>query len=618
MRKMNPIAHSYFSYLKDALRIYRILPKRFQFSVWRIFALQLVTALFESSTIIVMSFFMTSLSSPDATRSSWAVEKIMTFLPGYWVERLQGEKTFVSAMCLVLVLFIGTKNLLAGFTVSRTTVFSENLALFTSHETYRRYFNMSYLWHISPESADVLMRLNCRTSLASMASAIMMFFSYAMCSMLMFGMLFYYEPVVAFILFTIFIAVSASTYAGIRKKIDLAGQRLQEITGREVWSVNMAVRGIREIIIYRKQDAFLKNITDAIRQEVPYKAFLSFSGMVPSWLLEFAGFVTIFGVMVTLAYLGRPMHEIIGSVSLFFLAAWRTLPAVSRCMGLTIQIRGARPMALQCLELLEGFSGTKTVDRAEPAPDFHFAHNLELRNASFSYPGSGECLHSLSLTIQKGESIGVVGPSGAGKSTLAMLLAGLLEPASGDVLIDGIPLTPERREAYRLRVGYVPQNPLLLPGSIADNVALSRWGEGYDMDTVRRVCDMAAMDFLSDTSHALSFPIGDGGEGLSGGQAQRVSIARALFHDPEVVIFDEATSSLDMTNENAISDTIRNLRGKVTSIIIAHRLTSVEKCDRVVWIANGQVVDVGAPDEIIPAYVNSLEEKAAAHGSPSG
>ncbi len=599
--------HYHLSYLKDAMRIYRLLPGYLQLSVWRIFAFQIITAIFESSTIIVMSFFMTSLSSPDATRNSWVVERIISFLPGYWAERLQGEKTFVTAMCLVLVLFIGAKNLLTGFTVSQTTVFSERLGLFISHQTYRRYFNMSYFWHISPESADVLMRLNYRASLAGMVSAIMMFFSYAVCSMLMFGMLFSYEPAVALILFVIFTAVSVSTYAGMRKKVDMAGQRLQEITGREVWSANMAVRGIREIIIYRKQDAFLKNITDAIRQEVPYKAFLSFSGMVPSWLLEFAGFTAIFVVMVTLAYLGRPMHEIIGSVSLFFLAAWRTLPAVSRCMGLTIQIRGSRPMALQCLELLEGFSESKPIERIEPAPDFHFVHNLELRNASFSYPGSGECLHSLALMIQKGESVAVIGPSGAGKSTLAMILAGLLEPASGDMLVDGVPLTPEGREAYRHRVGYVPQNPLLLPGSIADNVALSRWGEGYDMEKVRNVCNMAAMDFLSDTPHGLSFPIGDGGQGLSGGQAQRVSIARALFHDPEVLIFDEATSSLDMASESVIGDTIRNLKGKVTSIIIAHRLTSIEKCDRMIWMANGEIVEVGTPEEIIPKYVSSLK-----------
>ena len=604
---MTTAPHSHLSYLKDAVRIYRLLPGYLRFSVWRIFALQIVTAIVESSTIIVLSFFMASLGSPAATRSSWAVEKVMSLLPGYWVERLQGERTFITAMCLVIVLFIGAKNLLTGLTVARTTVFSERIALFISHETYRRYFNMGYFWHISPESSDVLMRLNCRASLASMASAIMMFFSYTVCSLLMFGMLFSYEPTVAIVLFAIFTAVSVATYAGIRKKVDLAGHRLQEIAGREAWSANMAIRGIREIIIYRKQDAFLENITDAIRREVPYKAFLAFSGMVPSWLLEFAGFATLFGVMVTLAYLGRPVHEIIGSVSLFFLATWRTLPAVSRCMGLTIQIRGARPMALQCLELLEGFSRTELIERIEPDPDFHFAHCLELREASFSYPGSPECLHSLSLTIQKGESVAVIGPSGAGKSTLAMILAGLLEPASGAVLVDGAPLTPEGREAYRHRVGYVPQNPLLLPGSIADNVALSRWGEGYDMEKVREVCDMSAMDFLSDTPHGLSFPIGDGGQGLSGGQAQRVSIARALFHDPEVLIFDEATSSLDMASESVIGETIRNLKGRVTSVIIAHRLTSIEKCDRVIWMANGGIVEMGVPEDIIPKYVSSLE-----------
>ena len=244
-------------------------------------------------------------------------------------------------------------------------------------------------------------------------------------------------------------------------------------------------------------------------------------------------------------------------------------------------------MAMQCLELLEGFSKTEPVENITPDPDFHFSHSVELRDVSFNYPGSTECLHSFSLTIRKGESVAIVGPSGAGKSTVAMILAGLLEPASGIMLIDDIPLTPERREAYRNRVGYVPQNPLLLPGNIADNVALSRWGEGYDMKKVREVCGMAAMDFLADNPQGLAFSIGDGGQGLSGGQTQRVSIARALFHDPEVLVFDEATSSLDIACENVIAETIGKFKGKVTSIVIAHRLTSVEKCDGVVWMANG-------------------------------
>ncbi len=602
----NARSHSRLSYFLDAIRIYRILPNCLRFSIWRIFILQIVVAVLESSTIIVMSFFFASLSSAEATRNTWAVAKVMSFLPGTWAERLQGEKSFVATMCLVLVLFIGVKNLLTGLTILRTVTFSEKLAYFISHKTYLRYFGMSYFWHISPESADVLMRLERRAALASMTSAIMMFFSYTVCGLLMFGILFYYEPVVAITLFIIFIAISVSVYAGIRKKVDWAGKRLQEITGREIWSSNMAIRGIREIIIYRKQDTFLRSITDAIREEMPYKAFLAFSGMIPAWFLEFAGFVTLFGVMVTLAYLGRPMHEIIGSVSLFFLAAWRTLPAVSRCMGLTIQIRGTRPMAMQCLELLEGFSKTEPVENITPDPDFHFSHSVELRDVSFNYPGSTECLHSFSLTIRKGESVAIVGPSGAGKSTVAMILAGLLEPASGIMLIDDIPLTPERREAYRNRVGYVPQNPLLLPGNIADNVALSRWGEGYDMEKVREVCGMAAMDFLEDNPQGLAFSIGDGGQGLSGGQAQRVSIARALFHDPEVLVFDEATSSLDIASENVIAETVGKFKGRVTSIVIAHRLTSVDKCDRVVWMANGGIVEIGVPGEIISKYMNSL------------
>lgn len=276
-------------------------------------------------------------------------------------------------------------------------------------------------------------------------------------------------------------------------------------------------------------------------------------------------------------------------------------------MGLTVQIRGLRPGATMCLELLEKFSPDDIDCQISPDPSFRFEKSLELRNTGFRYPSAGEsCLHGVSVRIARGECVGLVGRSGSGKSTVAMLLAGLLEPTAGELLVDGKTLTPGGRESFRHRVGFVPQNPLLLPGTIADNIALSRWGEEYDRAKVEVAGRLADMDFLRDNPHGLDYVIGDGGMGLSGGQAQRVSIARALFGDPEMLILDEATSSLDLASECAITRAIAGLRGRMTSVVIAHRLSTIEHCDRIIWLDAGRVVATGTPAEILPSYRESM------------
>lgn len=594
-----------YSYITDFFRIYRVLSNSLRHGAWRLFSLMTVTAILESSTVIAISFFMMAVSSPNSVRSGYMFAILQRYLPEYWIMRLQGERTFITAMCLILVMFIALKNLAIGYTMLKTVNFSEKLGLFISSETYQRYFNKNYFWHISPESSQVMSNLNNRLQLTAMTTCILQFFGYGLCCLFMFIVLFIYEPYLTLILLLVFSAVGIATYRGVRRGIDRAGQELANLTTQEKWSINMATRGIREIIIYRKQDVFFNNIVSSLRQEAPYRAFLSFAGMLPSWLLEVSGFVAIFGVMVTLSHLGRPLPEIIGSVSMLFLSAWRVLPAVSRSMGLTVAIKGYRPMALNCLNLLEGFASEKSIPKTIPDPDFHFSSNIKLKNVTFRYPSAiTDCLHSISLSFNKGKSIGLIGTSGSGKSTLAMILAGLLEPASGEMCIDGIALTPSGREAYRQRIGYVPQTPLLLPGSVADNVALSHWGEAYDREKVITVCKQAAMDFLGKDGVGLDHAIGDGGLGLSGGQTQRVAIARALFNDPEVIIFDEATSSLDIGSENTIIDTIRRMKGKVTTVIIAHRMTSVETCDHIIWLLNGKIVAQGPPNEIIPKYLD--------------
>ena len=185
--------------------------------------------------------------------------------------------------------------------------------------------------------------------------------------------------------------------------------------------------------------------------------------------------------------------------------------------------------------------------------------------------------------------IGLIGPSGAGKSTIVSLLTGLYTPRSGKILVDGQELNDSLRTSWMRGIGYVPQSPFLLNGSLAENIAFSQWGQEIDRQRVKECCRMAAMDFVDDLEDGIDTIIGERGVRLSGGQLQRVSIARALYNRPQLIIFDEATSALDNDTEQLVQKTIESLRENMTIIIITHRLTTVEYCNKLYYIKNGTI-----------------------------
>ncbi len=214
-----------------------------------------------------------------------------------------------------------------------------------------------------------------------------------------------------------------------------------------------------------------------------------------------------------------------------------------------------------------------------------------------------QVVRDFNFDIQKGKTVGIIGTSGAGKSTLVDLLIGLLKPVTGSILIDGRPLTRDLLPQWLDITGYVPQSPYIYDGTLAENIAFGMEKSEIDRDRVFKCCTMASMDdFIHDLPDSIDSFIGERGVKLLGGQQQRVAIARALYKQPEVMIFDEATSSLDTKSEKAIQKTIYSFKGKQTLIIIAHRLSTVEDCDKLIWLEKGRVKMTGRPEEILKAY----------------
>jgi subfamily B ATP-binding cassette protein MsbA len=243
-----------------------------------------------------------------------------------------------------------------------------------------------------------------------------------------------------------------------------------------------------------------------------------------------------------------------------------------------------------------------------------FTESIEFRDVRFKYQND-EVLKGISLKIKKGQTVALVGPSGSGKSTMATLLARFYDPSSGEVLIDGKPLTKYRLEEVRKHIGFVSQDSILFNDSVRNNIALG--STGFNMENIQRAANIAnAEEFIKDLPGTYEFNIGDGGNKLSGGQKQRLSIARAVYKNPPILILDEATSALDTQSEKLVQDAIFRLMENRTSLVIAHRLSTIQKADLIVVIQNGEIVEQGTHESLLTAdglYKQLVEMQNFAH-----
>jgi ATP-binding cassette subfamily C protein len=234
--------------------------------------------------------------------------------------------------------------------------------------------------------------------------------------------------------------------------------------------------------------------------------------------------------------------------------------------------------------------GSDTLARARP---FRWNDSIALREINFRYPAASRpALDRISLIIPKNTSLGVIGPTGSGKSTLVDLLLGLYQPTTGDVLIDGRPLTPTLIPAWQASIGYVPQDIFLMDDTIARNVAFGLPDEEIDPEQLREACVTAQiLDFIeTELRDGFETIVGERGSRLSGGQRQRIGLARALYHRPSLLILDEATSALDIATEAKLLQALRSLAGKLTMVVAAHRLSAVAVCDKLVDLSNKSAV----------------------------
>lgn len=405
---------------------------------------------------------------------------------------------------------------------------------------------------------------------------------------------------------------------GISRRAVANGRRNRQFSLRTVRLITEAMGALKEVTLKGATEDVEKAVHNNRIHSSQARSMALFLGQVPRFVLESAligGFllVGVVGMMTSPPGID-PVTNTLASIALFGVAGFRIVPSLTRFQSILSTVHSSTPFAEQ---VLTDIKEAETRAKDEEAPDQSNlpdgVPDVVLKNVTFTYPGSDvPALKDVTMSIPAGSRVAVVGSSGAGKSTLIDLLLGLLLPSSGEVLVGGVPMSTVLH-SWRSRVGYVPQEVSLFDASIAQNVALTWDADQVDPDRVRRALQRAQMlDAVEARPDGIYGAAGERGMALSGGQRQRLGIARGLYSDPVVLVLDEATSALDTTTEAAVTDAIRNLAGRITTITVAHRLSTIKDSDIVFFFADGRLAAQGTFTEVIASMPDFARQAALA------
>jgi ATP-binding cassette subfamily C protein len=429
--------------------------------------------------------------------------------------------------------------------------------------------------------------------------------------------LFLVNPFIAIATFATFGAVGLLLYFAVNKRVNRLGNENAQLAVFSYEKISEALTNYKELYIRDKRDYYSKIINDS-RQSIAWNsAELSFIPNLGKYLIETTMVIGAIIICAFQFYFADATHAV-SILSVFLAAGSRIAPAILRVQSGAIAIKGSYGGASKTLALMKELDEEfEEVDQAEIEKLRHtieFDGGAEISNLTFSYPDSGKTvLSNVNLKVVTGEILAIVGPSGAGKSTLVDLLLGLYKPVSGNISLGGV--DPRLAiKAWPGSVAYVPQSVALINGTIAENVALGFSRDEIDMSKVRECLEIAQLGaYVSSLSDGALTNVGESAVRMSGGQLQRLGIARAIYTKPKLLVLDEATSSLDGRTESEVSDAILALRGKITIVLIAHRLSTVLKADRLVYLQDGKILSIGTFEQV-RSSIPEFAEQASLSG----
>ena len=503
---------------------------------------------------------------------------------------------------IAVVLLIG-RTLLSIFFTRRILFFFSRRGAKLSADLISRLLSQSLLFIQARTTQDILYSVTRGVELITLqvlATTVVLVSDVSLLIILGIG-LFVVDPTTAIGTSIVFAAIGFTLYRHINVSVGTLGKRSSELNVRSNEKIVEVFSSYRESVVRNRRIYYAQEIGRLRFNLADTLAEINFMPYISKYVIETS--VVLGGLLIgSVQFILKDAAQAFATLAIFLAAGTRIAPAVLRLQQGSLQIRSCLGMASPTLDLIDALNNSPSVENVNDSIDFAhegFVPDIRIDSVSFSYADINQpILTEITLDIPAGASVAIVGPSGAGKTTLIDILLGVLVPNEGSVLISGLP--PQMAVAkWPGAVSYVPQDVLIAAGSIRQNVA-----QGYPPESATDELIMSALriahleQFVRELPEQDNTQVGERGTKMSGGQRQRLGVARAMFTRPRLLVLDEATSALDGESEENISDAIHALRGSTTVVMIAHRLSSVRKADLVVYMSKGRVIARGTFSEV--------------------
>lgn len=596
-------------------RAARLLPKRDRTKIVAVVFLQVLLGLLDLLGIALIGIL--GALAIRGIEGQQAGDRVSQFLKLVNLEN-QSLQFQVSVIGTLAALFLISKTLLSLFFSRRVIYFLSRRGAVISSDLLKRLLGQNLIQVQSRSNQQSLFGVTAGVEAATvgiLGATVNLISDVTLLIILSMG-LFAVDKIVALSTALIFGVVALLLYRVMHARAAEIGQLRSSLTVASNEKILEVISAYRESVVKNRRGFYAKQVGKQRMELADLNAEFAFMPLISKYAIEICISIGSLFICAT-QFMLHDASRAVGILSVFLAASTRIAPAVLRLQQGAIQIKGSQGTAATTFELIDSFEIGKDVSlefRGLETDHEGFKPSIKLDNVGFSYgPSLPDAISGINLDIESGAIFAIAGPSGSGKTTLVDVVLGILIPTSGKVTISN--LNPnDAIEKWPGAIAYVPQDVLIVNGTIRENVSLGYETKGEDEDLVWEALRIASLNKLVESlPDGLDTQVGDRGTRFSGGQRQRLGIARAMFSKPKLLILDEATSSLDGDSEAEITDTILNLKGNVTVLIIAHRLSSIRNADQLIYLEAGRIGGVGTFDEV-RSLVPNFERQAQLMG----
>ena len=580
----------------------------------------ILSSVLEALGIGLIGPFLNLASNPDF------LHKIPLLQWIYLQLNLQSSSQFIPIVGLVIAIVFCLKSFLYFLARKYISSFSFNQKAKLSSRLLKTYLTVPYTFYLRKNTASIINNIIVETQGFTVGCLLPLLEGIAnlIVVLILVLLLSKTDLFLLVLILAVFFPIFLLFYQ-LRNQFNQWGWEATQANQEVIQIINHSLGGLKETRVIGCESYFHQQI-EYQAQRMAQAATLSHTFQrLPRIVIEtcLILFVVIF-ISVSQLFFEQNIQELTSTLAVFAVASMRLIPATSQLLEAMGQIQNRsysvdrlyldlkeieKQKAIQPLESVPGFTGGNlSSSQYGENQTISFAEIVELNEVTYSYPGSsGPAIDKLSLSLRKGQSIALIGKSGAGKTTLVDVILGLLEPESGNIRVDGVSVYSNIRSWQNL-IGYIPQSIFLIDDTIESNIAFGVPDRLIDPAKLERAIKAAQLEeLIEQLPDGIKTVVGERGIRLSGGQRQRIGIARALYHEREILVLDEATSALDNETEKLVSEAIRSLAGTKTLIIIAHRLSTVEHCDRVYLLEKGRIVRSGSYQEVVVEKLGAIE-----------